>query len=238
VSGALDLRPLFPALIVALGGLAVMLAQAFTPRGGKAPSLGLSLLGLVGALLATLMAGSRLPVPVLGGTLTLDAFAQFLHVLILGVGIVTVLLSPSYLRASGGERGEYYALLLFAVVGMLGLVSSLELISLFVALEIMSVALYGLAGLRRDRPESQEAALKYFLTGAFSSAIFLYGVALFYALCGSTSLARIEAAAGPGQATPLALLGTGLLMVGFGFKVASVPFHMWTPTSIKARPAR
>lgn len=236
MSGPLDLRPLFPALIVALTGLAVLLAQAFTPRGARAPSLGLSLLGLVGALLATLIVGSRPPLPVLGGTLTLDAFAQFLHVLILAIGIVAVLLSPSYLRATGGERGEYYALLLFSIVGMLGLVSSLELISLFVALEIMSVALYGLAGLHRDRPESQEAALKYFLTGAFSSAFFLYGVALLYAVSGSTSLDRIEAAVGLAQATPLALLGTGLLIVGFGFKVASVPFHMWAPDVYEGAP--
>jgi NADH-quinone oxidoreductase subunit N len=149
-----------------------------------------------------------------------------------------VLLSPGYLRQSGGERGEYYALLLFSMVGMLGLVSTRELIALFVALEIMSVSAYALAGLLRDRPESQESALKYFITGAFSSAFFLYGVALLYGLSGSTSLARIAASAAalaPEQA-PLAVLGAGLLLVGFGFKVASVPFHAWAPDVYEGAP--
>jgi NADH-quinone oxidoreductase subunit N len=235
VSGPLDLRPLVPALIVSLTGLAVLLAQAFTPRGGRAPSLALSLAGLAGALVATLLVAEQ-PAPVLGGTLTLDAFAVFLHVLILGIGIVAVSLSPSYLRATGAERGEYYALLLFSVVGMLGLVSSLELISLFVALEIMSVALYGMAGLHRERLESQESALKYFITGSFSSAFFLYGVALLYGVSGSTSLANVEAAVGSAQAGPLALLGTGLLLAGFGFKIAGVPFHMWAPDVYEGAP--
>jgi NADH-quinone oxidoreductase subunit N len=233
----LDLRALAPALVVAVTGLAVLLAQAFTPRGSRAPSVGLSLTGLAAALVATWLAlsGSSAPATV-GGSLALDGFAAFLHVLILAIGVVAVLLSPSYLRATGGERGEYYALLLFSIVGMLGLVSCLELISLFVALEIMSVALYGLAGLQRDRPESQEAALKYFVTGAFSSAFFLYGVALLYGVSGSTSLARIQAALASPGAAPMAVLGAGFRLVGFGFKVSSVPFHMWTPDVYEGAP--
>src|SRR5204863_1181004 len=127
---------------------------------------------------------------------------------------------------------EYYALLLFAVVGMMGLVSALELVAVFVALEIMSVAVYAMAGLHRDREESQEAALKYFITGSFSSAFLLYGIAVLYGLTGSTSLVRIGEVLRSGAASPvvgsaggtaaLALVGTGLLLVGFGFKVASV----------------
>src|SRR6185295_11125593 len=153
-------------------------------------------------------------------------------------GIVAVLLSPSYLRETAIDRGEYYALVLFAIVGMLGLVSSLELVSLFVALEIMSVAVYALAGLHRQRPESQEAAMKYFITGAFSSAFFLYGVALLYGVSGSTSLARTAPAvrAATGGAGAMALVGAGLLLVGFGFKVASVPFHMWAPDVYEGAP--
>ena len=138
----------------------------------------------------------------------------------------------------GLDRGEHYSLLLFSLVGMMGLVSATELVSLFVALEIMSIALYGLVGLRRDRPESQEAALKYFVTGAFSSAFFLYGVALLYGVAGSTRLDRIALAAarpGPGE-QGLALLGIGFLLVGFGFKVASVPFHMWAPDVYEGAP--
>ena len=186
----------------------------------------------------------------LAGSVAADDFALFFQALILAIGIVAVLLSPSYLRETGIDRGEYYALMLFAMVGMLGLVSALELVAVFVALEIMSVAVYALAGLHRDRAESQEAALKYFITGAFSSAFFLYGVALLYGLTGHTSLALIAQGsalarsrpprprpAWPPWAPPCARArGDGLLLVGFGFKVASVPFHMWAPDAYEGAP--
>jgi NADH-quinone oxidoreductase subunit N len=241
MSAVLDLRPALPALIVALAGLAALLAQAFTPRGRRAPSAGLALVGLLAALAAVALLASsteRGRGAVLGGTLVADEFALFGQALLLLVAILTVLLSPSYLRACGLERGEYYALTLFSLVGMFGLVSARELVALFVALEILSVALYGLAGMRRDRIESQEAALKYFLTGAFSSAFLLYGIALLYGATGSTALDAIGIAlrtAPPGTRT-LALLGTGFVLVGFGFKVASVPFHMWAPDVYEGAP--
>jgi len=237
--GTLDLRPLFPAFIVAVTGLTVLLLRAFTPPGRRAPAAEISLVGLGGALLAVfLVASGGGPVAVTGGSVTADDFALFTQGLILGIGVLTVLLSPSYLRATGMERVEYYALVLFAIVGMLGLVSCLELVSLFVALEIMSIALYGLAGLQRLRPESQEAALKYFLTGAFSSAFFLYGVALLYGVSGSTTLGEIASAVSrlPAGGASLAVLGAGLLLVGFGFKVGSVPFHMWVPDVYEGAP--
>ncbi len=237
--GTLDLRPVFPALIVAVTGLIVLLLRAFTPAGRRAPAAELSLVGLGGGLLAVfLVAQSGGPVAVTGGSVTADDFALFTQGLILGIGVLTVLFSPSYLRATGMDRVEYYALVLFAIVGMLGLVSCLELVSLFVALEIMSIALYGLAGFHRQRPESQEAALKYFLPGAFSSAFFLYGVALLYGVSGSTTLEPIASAMNrlPAGGAPLAVLGVGFLLVGFGFKVASVPFHMWVPDVYEGAP--
>ena len=232
-----DLRPLIPALIVALTGLVVLLAQAFTPRGRRAPAAPLALLGLGAALAAVaLIAGGKGHGASLVGTVTADDFALFFHGLILGIAVLAVLLSPSYLRATGIDHGEYYALLLFSVVGMLGLVSCLELLSIFVALEIMSVAIYALAGLRRDRAESREASAKYFITGAFSSAFFLYGVALLYGASGSTWLARVSVAVAGPEGGALALLGAALLLVGFGFKVASVPFHMWVPDVYEGAP--
>jgi len=233
----LDLRPLVPALIVAVTGLVVLLAQAFTPRGRRAPAAPLSLLGLFAALGAVaLIASGKGRAVVLAGTVAADDFALFFHALILTIAVLAVLFSPSYLRATGMDHGEYYALLLFSVVGMLGLVSCLELLSLFVALEIMSVAVYAMAGLRRDRAESREAAAKYFITGAFSSAFFLYGVALLYGTSGSTWLTRIGPAVGAAGAGPLPMLGAALLLVGFGFKVASVPFHMWVPDVYEGAP--
>src|SRR6185295_20205098 len=209
------------------------------PRGKGAPCAPLSLAGLVAALGAVgIIAAGPGRGAVLADTVAADDFALFFHALLLGIAAVAVLLAPSYLRATGIDRGEYYALLLFSVVGMLGLVSCRELVSLFVALEIMSVAVYALAGLHRRRPESQEAAMKYFITGAFSSAFFLYGVALLYGVSGSTSLARIAPAvrAATGGAGAMALVGAGLLLVGFGFKVASVPFHMWAPDVYEGAP--
>ncbi len=237
----LDLRPLFPSIIVAVTGLGVLLVQAFTPRGRRSMAAPLSLLGLLLALAAVLvMAGStaRGRGSAVAHSFVADDFALFFHALILGIAIVAVLLSPSYLRAIGLDRGEYYTLILFSVVGMLGLVSALDLISLFVALEIMSIALYALSGMQRDRPESQESAIKYFLTGAFSSAFLLYGIALLYGVSGSTGLGDIAVALGTrhGAALALPLLGAGLLLVGFAFKVASVPFHMWAPDVYEGAP--
>jgi len=231
----LDLRPVFPALITALTGLVVLLARAFAPRGQKGGSPGLALVGLLAALGSVfLLAQGPGRGSTLGGSLVADDFALFLEAVILLVGIVTVLLSPSYLAATRLDYAEYYSLVLFSLVGMLGLVSSTELIALFVALEIMSVSLYALAGMQREARESQEAAAKYFLTGAFSSSFFLYGVALLYGASGSTFLVSIGGSVDP--TSRLALLGMGLLLVGFGFKVGSAPFHMWVPDVYEGAP--
>jgi NADH-quinone oxidoreductase subunit N len=239
MNSTLDLRPLIPAAIVALTGMVALLAQAFTPKGKVAPSSALTLAGLVGALLSVvLLATGPGRGAVMAGMLAADDFALFLHALILGVALLGVLLAGSYLREIATERGEYYALLLFAVVGMLGLVAAKDLIAVFIALEVMSLSLYAMVGLRRDREESQEAAFKYFVTGAFSSSFFLYGIALLYGASGSTRLDKIGPAVAtlaPGQER-LVLLGVGLLLVGLGFKVALVPFHMWTPDVYEGAP--
>ena len=174
----------------------------------------------------------------MGDALVADGLAAFAGGVILIAAVGACLLSHGYLRQFGAERGEYYALILFSTAGMLGLVSCVELVSLFVALEVTSVALYALAGCRRDRPESQESALKYFVTGAFSSAFLLYGVAMIYGATGSTHLHRIASAlefAGPSSRL-LALVGVGLLLVGFGFKIAAVPFHLWAPDVYEGAP--
>jgi NADH-quinone oxidoreductase subunit N len=235
----LDLRPVAPAAIVAVTGLAVLLAQAFTPRGKRSPSAALSLAGLAAALASVWMlwTGSARGA-VMANAVAADELALFLEAVVVAIAAVAVLLSPSYLRANGMERGDYYALLLFSVVGMMGLVSALELVSIFVALEIMSIALYGMAGLDRRRVESQESALKYFVTGSFASAFFLYGVALVYGVSGSTQLERVQRSLAVLSSEPsmLAVLGAAMLLVGFGFKVASVPFHMWVPDVYEGAP--
>ncbi|HEY7516238.1 MAG TPA: NADH-quinone oxidoreductase subunit N [Vicinamibacteria bacterium] len=237
---SVDLRPAIPALVVSIAALAALLSQAFVGKGRHAPAALLALLGLGTSFVVVLLmyAGRHGRGATLGGSLVADDFALFLQALILAIAALSVLLASSYLRETGCERGEWYALLLFSVVGMMGLVSATDLISLFVALEIMSVALYALAGFDRQRPEGQESAVKYFVTGAFSSAFLLYGVALLYGLTGSTSLDRVASVLGTlaPDARPMALLGVGLLLVGFGFKVAGVPFHMWVPDVYEGAP--
>jgi len=234
----LDLRPIIPSLIVALTGLIVLLVQAYTPKGKAAPSAALSLYGLAAAMASVVMLMGEHAVLTTGGTVVADALSLLLQAVLIAVTMAVVLLSPGYLRAIGGERGEYYTLILFSLVGMMGLVASVELISIFVALEIMSVALYALAGLRRDKIESQEAAIKYFVTGSFSSAFFLYGIALLYGVSGSTMLARLpDAIRTPAEGMALLpVLGVGFLLVGFAFKVASVPFHAWAPDVYEGAP--
>lgn len=235
----LDFRPALPALIVAVTALATLLAQAFTPRGRRAPSTALSLLGLAFAAVYVFRLAALSPRPSMGGTLVADDFSLFLQALLLGVTALTILSSASYLRACGMERGEYHTLVLFSCVGMMGLVSATDLISIFVALEIMSVALYALAGMRRDLEESQESAIKYFVTGAFASSFFLFGVALLYGVSGSTRIADVAQNVSPALSsgtTPLAILGMTLILVGVGFKVAAVPFHMWAPDVYEGAP--
>jgi NADH-quinone oxidoreductase subunit N len=239
MNAVLDLRPIAPAAIVAVTGLVVLLVQAFTPKGKEAPSAALSLAGLAAAFASVwLLATGPGRGSVMAGAVAADDYALFFQALLIGVAAVSVLLSPGYLRANGIERGEHYALLLFSLFGMLGLVSGLELVSIFVALEIMSIALYAMVGMDRRRAESQEAALKYFVTGAFASAFLLYGIALVYGATGSTSLDRVARAAGllSPEASGLAVLGTAMLLVGFGFKVAAVPFHSWAPDVYEGAP--
>jgi NADH-quinone oxidoreductase subunit N len=239
MQGVLDLRPVAPAAIVAVTGLVVLLAQAFAPKGKASPSAALSLAGLAAALASVwvLATGPALGA-VMANAVAADELSLFLQAVVLVIAAVAVLLSPSYLRANGMERGEYYALLLFSVVGMMGLVSGLELVSIFVALEIMSIALYGMAGMDRRRVESQESALKYFVTGAFASAFLLYGIALLYGVSGSTQLEKVQRSLAVLSSEPevLAVLGAAMLLVGFGFKVASVPFHMWVPDVYEGAP--
>ncbi|MGH2695893.1 MAG: NADH-quinone oxidoreductase subunit NuoN, partial [Actinomycetota bacterium] len=175
---------------------------------------------------------------VLGGMVAVDRFALFFRLVILGCAALGVLLGAHYLERTGEGRGEYYALLLFATAGMTLLASAADLIVVFLALEVLSLSLYVMAGFSWRRLASQEASLKYFLLGAFSSAFFLYGIALAYGAAGTTSLGGIaEALSGPSESTALALAAGGLLIVGFSFKVAAVPFHMWTPDVYQGAPS-
>jgi NADH-quinone oxidoreductase subunit N len=184
----------------------------------------------------------RLPTDLVGfqGSFILDSCAVFFKGLFLVTAILTFLFSGRYLREGGTEGGEYYALVLFAIVGMMLVASAGDFLTLFVALETTALALYPLVGYARGDARSVEAALKYFLIGSFATALFLFGTSLVYGLTGTVSfgligMSRSVGALEPGQA-PYFLLGMILVIAGLGFKVAAVPFHMWAPDAYQGAP--
>jgi NADH-quinone oxidoreductase subunit N len=226
-----------PVICVTLAGLFAMLAEAFRSKGEKMPIGGLAITGLVGAGVASVLLWNRNTSSF--GVVTADNFALFVNLVLVVIGILTVLVSEPTLERDGLPAGEYYALVLFAIVGMMLMAQSVDLLLLFLALETMSIAVYVLTGLRRDQANATEAAFKYFLLGAFSSSFFLYGIAFIYGVTGTTHLERAGAAIAAQSMgdSPMMLLAVGLLVVGFGFKVAAVPFHMWSPDAYEGAPA-
>ena len=234
-----DAAALVPSLMLLLTGLAIALAGA-SPRGKetapRASGAGLAALGVVFAALACLrLWGHRFEA---FGMVELDGFGLFLSLVVLaGLGL-TLPVARVALARQDLERPEFYALLLLSATGMLLMVSTRNLILLFVALETMSLGVYALSGWAHRRADSVEASLKYFLYGAFASAFLLYGVALFYGLSGSVDLADIEASllSRRGGLGPLPVAALALLLVGFGYKVAAAPFHMWAPDVYQGAP--
>jgi NADH-quinone oxidoreductase subunit N len=170
------------------------------------------------------------------GMVTTGGYASYFGVVFCVSGVLTILLSKSYIRKEGMDHGEYYALLLIAVVGMMLMASAADLIIFFVGLEVMSVAFYVLAGFARTRLVSNEAALKYFLLGAFATGFLLYGIALIYGTTGTTHIAEVIGQASVLAHTPIFLIGLALLLIGLVFKVAAVPFHMWVPDVYEGSP--
>lgn len=229
--------PLAPELVLVGTALVLMLVDALRPLTDRRLLAGAALLGVLGAAGASLALWFWHGRPVvLGGMVEADRFAVFFRLVILGVAALGVLLSQYYLERAGEERGEYYPLLLLATAGMTLIVSAADLIVVFIALEILSLSLYLLTGSSLRRVASAEGAMKYFLLGAFSSAFFLYGIALAYGATGSTNLAAIGAHLHRTAGLDLGVLAAGLLAVGFSFKVAAVPFHSWAPDAYQGAP--
>ncbi|MEX1063625.1 MAG: NADH-quinone oxidoreductase subunit N [Balneolaceae bacterium] len=226
-----DLNTFLPATVTAVAGLIVLVQTAY--RAAINSIFGVTTLSLVAALAFAVRdlfgptGTSFFEMVAFGGT---AAFGTFL---VMAATLFCVLISRDYLEAIGHQYGEVYAMILFASTGMVGLATSNDLIMLFVGLETMSICLYVLAGLIKEKKTGAEAALKYFLLGAFSTGFLLYGIALIYGATGATGYADISAAA---DGSLLFLGGAALLLVGFFFKIAAVPFHMWTPDVYQGTP--
>ena len=233
---AVDYIRILPELVVSIFGIICMLVDPLLPE--QSPKKPLGVIALIGTLsgLAATAYQTNYYGSAFYNTISVDTFSVFFHVIVLLIALVVILTSFEYLEVQRIRSGEYYGLILFGTVGMMLMSAAVELVLIFIALEISSIATYILAGMRRRAAESAESSLKYFLLGSFATAFFLYGVALVFGATGTTNVYGIAKYL-QGQASTLAYLAVGLMFVGLGFKVASAPFHVWTPDVYEGSPA-
>lgn len=232
-----DTITILPLVVLTSWAVLLLLVDLWIPKGHKGWTALLCAAGLSVSLGLVLSRWGQ-AASAFNGMVEVDGFASFLDVIFLVSGLGGVALAYDYLKRMDIERGEYYSLLLITISGMMLMASAYDLITIFLALELLSIPLYVLAGFVRLRSESEEAALKYFLLGAFSTGFVLYGTALIYGATSFTGLGDIVSAVSGGTANmPLFLIGAVLLLVGFAFKSAIVPFHMWTPDVYQGAPS-
>jgi NADH-quinone oxidoreductase subunit N len=231
--------PLYPELVLIVGAMALLMLGVFRPeREREAEAIGwlaILVLVLAGWFLVQQPAGVH---RLFDGAFVVDGFARFMKLLTFAAAAVSIMLSFDYMRQVKALKFEYPVLALLASAGMGMMISATDLISLYLGLELQSLALYVMAAIRRDDLRSSEAGLKYFVLGALSSGMLLYGASLIYGFTGSTSFAAIAAsAAQPGAGQNIGLIiGLVFLLVGIAFKVSAVPFHMWTPDVYEGAP--
>ena len=230
-----DYQVLTPYIILTVWACVLLLVDLFIPKGRKGITAILSALGLAVTLGFTLAQIGSEEVG-FNNMVVLDGFSTFVNALILVSGLLGVALAYGYVKRMGLERGEYYTLLLFSVTGMMLMAQAADLIIVFLALELLSIPLYVLAAFARPKVESEESGMKYFLLGAFSTGFVVYGIALIFGATGATNLYAIVESASNGTSSLLLTIGAALVLVGFGFKVAAVPFHMGTPDVYQGAP--
>ncbi|MGA2372290.1 MAG: NADH-quinone oxidoreductase subunit N [Candidatus Korobacteraceae bacterium] len=233
---AIDYIRILPELVLSVFGIVVMMIDPLIPE--QSPKKPLGIIAIIGILAG--LAATAYETGFYGNafynTIRVDTFSVFFQVVMLLIALVVSLTSLEYLEVQRIRSGEYYALVLFGTVGMMLMSSAVELVLIFIALEISSISTYILAGMRRRAAESAEASLKYFLLGSFATAFFLYGVALVFGATGTTNVYGIAHYLQT-QSSLLVYLAVGLMFVGLGFKVASAPFHVWTPDVYEGAPA-
>ena len=231
-----DFFSILPIMVVLVWALLLLVVDLWIPRERKSITALLSAVGLavgVGVSLAQVGTTSL----TFNGMIMLDDFAVYLNIIYLVSGIITIALGYDYLKRMGIERSEYYFLLMISISGMMLITQAYHLIVVFLALELMSIPLYILAGFARPRLDSEEASLKYFLLGTFSSAFLLYGIALVFGATQTLGLEGILSSLQSGGTNMvLFVAGAVMMMVGFGFKVAAVPFHEWAPDVYQGSP--
>ena len=234
----MDFGYIIPEIIIALSGAIALLLAVFGKRDGSGIAAGA--VALIGSGLAMIFVVLLWDVnaSIFNALYTIDNYGAFFKGLALVVSLLVTLLSLRYVEREGMVKGEYYALLLFGVLGMMVMVSSNHFVTIFIGLEVMSISIYVLCGLLSGNRGSAEASLKYFLLGAFATAFLLYGMALIYATTGVLDIRAVAQYITSGRfgLTPMFMIGMALIIVGFGFKTASVPFHMWTPDVYQGAP--
>jgi NADH-quinone oxidoreductase subunit N len=229
-----DVYYLLPEIVLTTGSLIVLIADVMLPRGNRVlPWLTVGVLAATGVALVP-FAGVR--VEIANGLLAVDQFAFFFKVLFLIAAAMTVMMSVRYLEIEGASPGEYYFLILCSTLGMMIMAGGIDLITMFIGLETMAISFYILAGFIKPNQRSNEAAVKYFLLGAFSLGILLYGMSLMYGLSGTTSLRTMATLFMGQERDPRLMLAVILIVAGMGFKIAAVPFHMWAPDVYEGAP--
>jgi NADH-quinone oxidoreductase subunit N len=227
-----------PLTALTVAGCVLLLLEAFGSGRQRAYLMPLTLASLGVALVLELLSwgDATLGYTTFHGLLALDRFSIVFNCIFLIGAALTVMLSPAFMREHHFEFGEFYSLVLFATVGMMILAQATDLVTIFLGIETMSIAVYVLTGSFRHSPKSAEGAMKYFMVGAFATSILLYGMALIYGAVGSTALAEIARQAPHVSQAPLFIVGFLLLLVALGFKISAVPFHMWAPDAYEGAP--
>src|SRR5207247_180239 len=234
---AVEYVRILPELVLSIFGMVVMVVDPLIDERRNQRTLGnIGVLVSLAAIVATLYQ-SQFPGPGFWNMVNVDTFSVFFHFLVTTVTAVVILTSYEYMEVQQIRAGEYYGLILFGAVGMCLMSSAVELVLIFIALEISSISTYILAGFRRRAVISSEASVKYFLLGSFATAFFLYGIALMFGATGSTRISAISQVLRSGSIPVLAYAGIALMFVGLGFKVAAAPFHIWTPDVYEGAPS-
>jgi NADH-quinone oxidoreductase subunit N len=232
-----DYLRILPELVLSIFGMIVMVVDPLLdPERNQKPLGAIAFVGALAALGSTFIMSAH-PGLAFTGMVSVDSFSVFFHVLVIAITLVVILSSYEYMAVQKIRAGEYYGLILLSTVGMCLMSSAVELVLIFIALEISSISTYVLAGFRRRDAASSESSLKYFLLGSFATAFFLYGIALMYGETGSTNIASIRESLGAGRHDLLPYVAVALMFVGLGFKVAAAPFHIWTPDVYEGAPA-